>query len=321
MKYLLSLLFFALLQFPLLSQCTVVSSDGYTVNISITPKNIVAPSTCPWGYNYNVELDYNITFSGSNIPSGLYTLQGNLTCGSTVHFFDLPNGGGVGTSTSNSNQWNPNSDCNEATPSSLSCNTLQLKIEGPGIAPTKLVCAIANLPIELVYFTASSTSDDQVDLKWLSASELNNDYYEIQRSTDLDAWSVIAQIDGAGNSNEPIAYQVEDASVLAGLKYYYRLKQVDFDGSFSFSDHAVINVDQQKGKLTVFPNPSAGAIYISGAPADAEQVQILDMLGNSVVYQMVNANQNNILQLNLAALPKGTYLVKYRDRVERFQLL
>ena len=89
MKKLLTLAFFVLLQQYVWSQCTVTSSDGYSVHIAITPKAIVVPPTCPFGYTYNVTLDYSITFSGINIPGSLSTLQATLSCGSQTLFYDL----------------------------------------------------------------------------------------------------------------------------------------------------------------------------------------------------------------------------------------
>src|ERR1700742_149682 len=102
------LFFFASSFFPLrsASQATVHSTTGYTVNMVVIPSTIL-PSTlsCTWGYNYNVRAGYVVTFTGTNIPSALYTLQGYLTCNSQQNFFSLPLHGGIGTATTTSNSW------------------------------------------------------------------------------------------------------------------------------------------------------------------------------------------------------------------------
>ena len=116
-------------------QTTVPSTDGYEVNIEVQLLSIDAPSTCPNGYNYNVELGYDISFTGNNAPSNLWTFQGNIIdCGdaSTI-FFDLPNAGGNGTSTTTSNPWRSQSDCGSASLSSLGCEEIEITINGPGI--------------------------------------------------------------------------------------------------------------------------------------------------------------------------------------------
>ncbi len=112
---------------------TISSADGYEVIIDINAIS-VNPSTlsCTWGYNFTIDLDYDISFSGSNIPANLWTLQGTVGCDSGTHFFNLPNNGGNGTVTS-ANAWNPNSDCATATIESLGCNTIVIQISGPGI--------------------------------------------------------------------------------------------------------------------------------------------------------------------------------------------
>src|SRR5690348_4037784 len=98
--------------FSAFSQVVVASTNVYLIHINVTPVAIVPnSSTCVNGYNYNVKLNYTITFTGSNIPSNLYTLQGSIGCGANTHFFQLPNNGGSGTVTSGSNVWTTKKDC------------------------------------------------------------------------------------------------------------------------------------------------------------------------------------------------------------------
>ena len=114
---------------------SVASINGYNVQIKITPKQVItANNTCPFGYNYNIEYDYEVLFSGNNIPASLFTLNASLTCDvNDLIFFSIPTSGGVGSATSTSNPYRNESDCATATVYSLGCNSISINIEGPGI--------------------------------------------------------------------------------------------------------------------------------------------------------------------------------------------
>jgi len=141
------------------AQCTEVisSTNGYdvTVGFNLTGPVITATS-CPWGYNYEVSLDYSIAFSGSSQPSSMYTLQANLTCGTDNLFVSLPNSDGTGSLTTSANQYANTSDCITATLTSLGCGPLRLQISGPRISNQyiSMDCSPSALPVEISYFKA-----------------------------------------------------------------------------------------------------------------------------------------------------------------------
>ena len=85
----------------------------------------------------------------------------------------------------------------------------------------------APLPIELISFEATPNGDD-VDVSWATASEINNDYFEVLRSSNGNEFESIVTIDGAGNSNEILNYEFEDDNPYPGVSYY-KLKQIDFE--------------------------------------------------------------------------------------------
>ncbi|MES1223820.1 MAG: hypothetical protein ABUT20_50460, partial [Bacteroidota bacterium] len=114
--YLLPLFVSIFLNMSVSAQINVVSTNGYIVDINVTPIGIDAASnSCKWGYNYTVKLNYHVSFVGSNKPSSLYTLQGSVGCGSSTSFFDLPNNGGNGV-VSSATAWRSLSDCKTASP-------------------------------------------------------------------------------------------------------------------------------------------------------------------------------------------------------------
>nr|MCU0359051.1 T9SS type A sorting domain-containing protein [Cyclobacteriaceae bacterium] len=110
------------------------------------------------------------------------------------------------------------------------------------------------LPIELVYFRAKRTPEKLVYLEWTTALEINNERFEIERSTDGLNFQKLYEMPGAGNANQPITYSWIDRFPLLGISYY-RLKQIDFDGQFSYSDVVSVRMEGLS-PFQVYPNPA-----------------------------------------------------------------
>ncbi len=298
------------------SQVTVVSSAGYTVNIVVQPKQIVVTngSNCTWGYNYNLLLSYVVTFSGNNIPSALHTLQGTIGCGSGSHFFSLPkNGsGGVGTLTTASNVWRSASDCATATVSSLSCGQGQITISGPGIPSQTISFFVqqgAPLPVQLVSFDAAQEKEE-VKLNWATASEINSNYFEIERSTNNTNWSVIKTVKAAGNSALPLSYFCYDEQPVSGTSYY-RLKETDFDGKSTYSEVRQITF-LKTGEISVFPNPNKGnTINLSGINNPADYTITIYNASGASVYKAQLASVN----FDTPNLNAGVYIIHLNNKL------
>jgi hypothetical protein len=113
------------------------------------------------------------------------------------------------------------------------------------------------LPIELISFTAA-LKVDEVELKWSTASELNNDYFTIERTIDLENFDELVTIPGNGTTNAIHHYNMIDPNPAYG-RSYYRLKQTDFDGKYTYSDVRVIDYEGPKfSSLSAYPNPLSG---------------------------------------------------------------
>lgn len=298
-------------------QCIVQSSNGYQVEINPVPDKLLAPDDCAWGYNYNVEINYSVSFSGENAPAALYTLQGNLRCGNQNLFFDLPNSGGTGKTVTVSNPWNGNSDCATANLNNLDCHDIEMQVQGPGISWQIIDCNWSPLPIELLAFHAIEWHDD-VRFMWTTASETNNDYFSIERSADGRDWITVLRIDGAGNSSTPIDYEAVDPEPLPGLSYY-RLKQSDYDGQYSYSDVEAVTFDTGvENEVLIFPNPTNGQITIVANDEEMAGFGVFDMQGGNVTGQVElkrNGAQNHTADLR--RLPSGVYTVRTRSNVSR----
>lgn len=297
-------------------QCIISSSDGYDVEITVNPQSIIAPSTCPWGYNFNVEIAYNVTFSGTSIPGSLYTLQGRIDCGSfTNMFFNLPNNGGTGSTNTNTNPYNPNSDCATATPSSLNCNIVEIEIAGPGISNQFVNCPISPLPIELYSFNTYLNENNYTDISWQTLSEINNDFFTVQRSRDAINWETLIKIDGAGNSSQLLNYATHDLFPFEGTSYY-RLKQTDFDGQYSYSRIKTINnIESKTSKITVYPNPTKNSIFIRGDRDEISIINIYNIFGQDISKFITITNELNHTSIDLSKLSKGWYILKTRTAI------
>jgi len=117
------------------------------------------------------------------------------------------------------------------------------------------------LPIELLSFYAEP-ENDFINISWSTASEINNDYFTIEKGIDAMNFEFVANVDGAGNSNALLNYSTSDNEPSSGVSYY-RLKQTDFDGNFSYSN--VIEVDfvgRLADNVTIYPNPFYESVNI-----------------------------------------------------------
>ena len=170
------------------------------------------------------------------------------------------------------------------------------------------------LPIELTSFTA--TCDGRSTLvEWSTATERNNDYFSLERSDDAINFTEIARVAGAGNSIEPLDYSYTDYGIHGGDNYY-RLVQVDYDGTRTVSDIVVANcVDAVAGdpEVLAYPNPFNGelTLVLDNFDNRAATIEVYDMLGKLVFMQKADAPQNSYETiLNLSNLPSGTYTVR-----------
>ena len=193
-------------------------------------------------------------------------------------------------------------------------NTTQLNANNFHLASTN--AATSPLPIELLSFSAQ-LKNNFVELKWSTATETDNDFFTIERASNVEQFESILEHDGSGTTKELNEYNIIDPSPLYG-RSYYRLKQIDFDGKFTYSSVRVIYYEgPEHGTLTVFPNPLSGKnlfIKIEGL-RDATQVpvQILNMQGQKVYEKTIRVKTPGVINEQISrekVLPSGVYIVK-----------
>ena len=154
---------------------------------------------------------------------------------------------------------------------------------------------------------------DYLHLSWVTASESNNYGFEIQRSTKPTAgFETIHFIAGKGDTNQARAYEFSDFSVLPGVAYYYRLRQIDMDQTESFSAIKVGQIeDFSKNKLLISPNPTNGILQINHQSLNENaEITLFDSEGKLVFREKNMDAANGITTLNLNHLPAGIYFLK-----------
>lgn len=138
------------------------------------------------------------------------------------------------------------------------------------------------LPVELIAFDAQPTPHREVRCTWTTATELNNDFFTVERSRDGIVFHGIGEADGAGTSYAQHTYDFDDRDPITGLSYY-RLRQTDFDGSSTLSRVVPVWLDAQGPVIAVFPNPNNGSFTIARTEAEsAEPFELLDASGRVV---------------------------------------
>ena len=173
------------------------------------------------------------------------------------------------------------------------------------------------LPVELLNFSAKPV-DKHVELKWQTASEINNDYFIIERSQDGLQWEKLKRIDGAGNSSTTLTYSARDERPYKGMSYY-RLKQTDFNGQFEYSDIKSVNTNGFNSEsVIIHPNPTNGVISISGTKSELAEIKIFNTFGQDIskVVNIVHTNETSAT-VNLSNLSQGMYYVKTKTKVSK----
>jgi len=140
------------------------------------------------------------------------------------------------------------------------------------------------IPVELISFTVS-TNNNNVELNWSTASEVNNRGFNIERKKVNEVFKSIAFIDGNGTTAETQVYSYEDKNLSDGI-YYYRLKQIDLNGEFEYSDDIMVSVSNPISfdLAQNYPNPFNPSTKISFIIAETEftSLKVYDVLGNEV---------------------------------------
>ena len=168
------------------------------------------------------------------------------------------------------------------------------------------------VPVELTSFSAT-TKGNAVHLNWVTATEVNNSGFDVQKSSDGKSFFSAGFVSGKGTTTEISNYSFADKNISSGAKYYYRLKQIDFDGTFEYSDVIFVDVTSPKSFSLEqnYPNPFNPSTTINfNLPVDAKVVvRIIDAIGNEI-HQVIDNNLtagNHVYNINLSQISSGVY--------------
>lgn len=164
------------------------------------------------------------------------------------------------------------------------------------------------LPIELLGFTAEPV-EKNVLAKWVTASETNNDYFTVERSSNGVTFSEVGKVLSAASSTTIQSYQLLDANPLSGVSYY-RLKQTNINGSFTYSKIVAVSILENM-TVSIYPNPFDQRITVRMQETDGKlpTLRLLDAFGKNTGVRMYNQDQQLILLTEL--LPAGIYFLEF----------
>lgn len=169
------------------------------------------------------------------------------------------------------------------------------------------------LPITLISFDTETGDNGTVHITWATAAEINNEYFELQRSEDGIKFETVQVLEGAGNSSIRLDYNTTDVPPMNTI-VYYRLNQVDYDGTNTYSDLIAIKVNQFEFGFDVAPNPTKGqfTIRMDNATAEELNITIYNTLGQIVKIDNAVTEPGLPVKLDVSLnsdLPSGSYFV------------
>lgn len=238
-----------------------------------------------WNYNSNT-ITANSIFTGG-FGDGWHNSSFNPTPNSIFT-------GGIG------DGWNYNKF-------SLAPNSIFTGGIGDGWA--KIIYPLGPLPVTLLSFTGEQQGKTNL-LKWVTSQEINTSHFELERSANANSFSVIKSVLAAGNSSIAINYLSADEHPFTGNNFY-RLKMVDADGKYKYSNVVLLRMLDNDVLLSVFPNPTADKLNIalsSSTNIAQIQLQVFDNAGKLVTQQSVS--NNNGITLDVSNYSSGVYLLK-----------
>lgn len=162
------------------------------------------------------------------------------------------------------------------------------------------------LPVELILFKATE-KDEGILVQWTTATELNNDHFELYKSLDGVNYLQTTRVDGNGTTSQLHEYKYLDKEEGESKYIYYKLKQVDYDGEFEWFETIVLQYSKViKNEIFLFPNPSNGSVVYFKSNVSVSQVEIVDMTGKRIaIYKDFTGNE-----LDVSQLTKGHYLIR-----------
>lgn len=169
------------------------------------------------------------------------------------------------------------------------------------------------LPVELLEFNAIKDNEN-VLVYWSTASEINSNYFIIQKTEDLNNWKDVTHVDAQGISNIEVQYSDYDFSPYNSVSYY-RLKQVDLDGAYTFSNIAMVNFNQNSElSYNIYPNPTSNVINVSFQEKKNYKVTLSNSIGQNINLTPISIFSAEKITVNTTELAKGIYYLTISNK-------
>ncbi|OAQ38846.1 hypothetical protein A5893_12435 [Pedobacter psychrophilus] len=165
------------------------------------------------------------------------------------------------------------------------------------------------LPVSFISFDAKLNNAGSIDLTWLTASEKNNSYFTVLKSTDGMNFNELAKISGSGNSDKQNRYQTEDKNPANGNNYY-QLVQYDFDGKATVLATKVVRVSLAvTTEVSVYPNPIQDVVNVKFETGRFSSIKLIDMNGKVLMLKPIDGKQS-LMSLEMVDLPAASYIIR-----------
>lgn len=179
----------------------------------------------------------------------------------------------------------------------------------------------SSLPIQLSLFTATIDKNKKVNIVWITQSEINNHYFTVERSLNGVVFETLAEVPGAGNSTQVREYRITDDNPAKGVNYY-RLKQTDYDGTYTYSH--IVSVSNTgytpSNAWNVFPNPvERGSLIqvVLDNQNNNKQIEIIESSTGKRIHQATVEAEYHLIQIESSLAP-GLYLLLLHDGAETY---
>ncbi len=299
------------------NEATFYVGDGLTDNASVSNSNFHSRVS----FNFEATSgefslrDVGASTNGANTYSGKQTITFVVNNSDATQTYTPPGGGTESVAKDTYDIWvGSTKEINDGAATTATAELKQIKFLYPsGSVNANLdfdnfvITELSTLPISLTSFTAKAV-DKTILLNWATASEKNNQKFEVLKSADGENFKVITTVDGAGNSDSEKSYFFTDENPYSGANYY-KLKQTDFNGTTTVSNVISANAKIEDIKISAFASNSAVTVYVNSPNQTDGQVALFDMNGRKLAHKglILNKGYN---QLNLdQALTPGTYFI------------
>jgi hypothetical protein len=283
---------------------SVPTVDGQAIN---AVAKTFGPNIDIYGYwqvnaDQNLQnIDYDASFRALNVDLGSNINKARILKSSAYQFWNDGANNGTNTTVHPINGGNTRND-------------LVISIESlRGFSRFTLGYPDATLPIELKNFSGE-TNNTVNHLKWITQSELSSSHFEIESSIDAVNFEKIGRVNAMGISNEAKQYNFNDVNPVKGINYY-RLKMVDMDGTYEYSNTLALEIQGKETTFVFFPNPTSDVVsyQFEAESNESLQMELINAFGQLIFSQTKTARTGtNSISINMVDLAPGAYTVRVK---------